>query len=225
MKKRVLSMMLSAVMALGILSGCGAETNSSTGNQSASELTTTEENESTAEEQNTEEKKVLTTAVSAELTTLYPLNMDIQNNIADKLVYEGLVNYVDGEVVPCLAESWEFSEDGCDLTFHLKEGVTFHDGTEFNAEAVKTDFEFAMTNENFSSIAAVSNLEGVDVVDEYTAVFHYPTPYFAYITDFCYPEVLVLVSPDVIEEGNYQTMTGSVGTGPYIYDEVVDGNL
>lgn len=208
--------MLSVFMAMGLLSGCESGSRK-TANENVTSAEQTDQK--TAEDG----KKVLTTAVSAELTTLYPLNMDIQNNIADKLVYEGLVNYVDGEVVPCLAESWEFSEDGCDITFHLKQGVTFHDGTPFDAEAVKKNFEFGMTNENFSNIAAVANLEGVDAVDEYTAVFHYPTPYFAYMMDFCYPEVMILVSPSAIEEGNYQNMKDVIGTGPYIYDELADG--
>ena len=42
--------------------------------------------------------------------------------------------------------------------------------------------------------------------------------------DFCYPEVMVLVSPAVLEEGNYQSMNGVVGTGPYVYEEIVDGD-
>ena len=45
--------------------------------------------------------------------------------------------------------------------------------------------------------------------------FRYPNAYFAYLMDFCYPEVMVLVSPAVLEEGNYQSMNGVVGTGPY----------
>lgn len=168
-------------------------------------------------------KKVLTTAVGAELTTLFPLNMDQQNYVATKLCYEGLVRYENGEPVPCLAESWEFSDDGCDLTFHLKEGVSYHDGTPFDAEAVKRVFEFGSDNSNFSGIAAVANLEGVDVVDEHTATFHYPAPYFAYLTDFCYPEVMILVSPAVIEDGNFESMKGVIGTGPYVYEEAVTG--
>jgi len=167
--------------------------------------------------------KILTTAVDGELTTLYPLNMDQQNYIATKLCYEGLLNYDNGTVVPCLAESWEFSEDGSDLTFHLKEGVQFHDGNPFNAEAVQACFEYAMGNENFSGIAAAANLQSVEVLNEYTVTFHYENPYFAYLMDFCYPEVMILVSPDVIEEGNYQTMKGVVGTGPYVYEELVTG--
>lgn len=210
MKKKLLSLLLSCALLCGALAGCGRnDTPPASGTPSdASQEETT---------------KTLTTAVGAELNTLYPLNMDPQNNIATKLCYEGLVNYVDGEVVPCLAERWEFSNEGKDLTFYLKEGVTFHDGTPFNAEAVATDFAFGHENPNFGGIAAVANLESVEAIDEYTVTFHYPAPYFAYLMDFCYPEVMILVSPAVIEEGNFQSMKGVVGTGPYVYDEIVDG--
>ncbi|MDF3002061.1 MAG: extracellular solute-binding protein family 5 [Bacillota bacterium] len=171
------------------------------------------------------QSKILTMATGHEINTLYPLNMDPQNNITTKLCYDTLVNYVDGKVVPSLAESWSFSEDGKALTFVLKQGVTFHDGKPFNAEAVKAVFEFAHLNPNFGGIKAVANLERVDAVDAYTVTFHYPTPYFAYLTDFCYPEVMTLVSPSVLEEGNYQTMKGVVGTGAYKYEEIKNGEF
>ena len=211
MKKRLLSLALCGALLCGALAGCGGNETPSTSQESSPSQTA-------------EEPKILTTAVSAELNTLYPLNMDVQNNIGTKLCYEGLVNYENGEIVPCLAESWEFSDDGKALTFHLKEGVTFHDGTPFNAEAVKTDFEFAHPNPNFSNISAAAKLESIEVVDEYTVTFRYPNAYFAYLMDFCYPETMVLVSPAVLEEGNYQSMNGVVGTGPYVYEEIVDGD-
>lgn len=211
MKKKLISLLLCGALLCGALAGCSSNS-ADTSDDSAS-----------ATSQSEETTKTLTTAVGAELNTLYPLNMDVQNNIGTKLCYEGLVNYENGEVVPCLAESWEFSDDGKTLTFHLKEGVTFHDGTAFNAEAVKADFDFAHPNPNFSNISAVANVESIEVVDEYTVAFHYPNAYFAYLLDFCYPETMVLVSPAVLEEGNYQSMNGVVGTGPYIYDEIVDG--
>jgi peptide/nickel transport system substrate-binding protein len=53
-------------------------------------------------------------------------------------IFEGLVRYKPGtsEVEPALAESWEISPDGLSFTFHLRKGVKFHDGTDFNADAV-----------------------------------------------------------------------------------------
>jgi len=57
-------------------------------------------------------------------------------------IFEGLVEYKPGttEVQPCLATSWEVSEDGLKFTFHLRKGVKFHDGTAFNADAVVFSF-------------------------------------------------------------------------------------
>lgn len=169
------------------------------------------------------EKKTLTLAVGAELTTLYPLNMDAQNLSATRLCYEGLVNYEDGEVKPWLAKSWNFSQDGRDLTFTLRDNVTFHDGGKFNAQAVKDNFVFKSKTPNFRAWPGVVNIKEIEVVDDYTVTFHYDTPYFGYLNDFTFREIMVCVSPKVIEEDNFQTMKGVVGTGPYIYSEVKDG--
>ncbi|WP_143153433.1 nickel ABC transporter substrate-binding protein [Desulfitobacterium chlororespirans] len=202
------SLGLGAVMLLSILTGCsGSSAAGKAGEEGAGQ----------------EGGKILTMATGHEINTLFPLNMDPQNNITTKLCYEGLVNYVNGEVVPGLAESWKFSQDGTQLTFFLKQGVSFHDGVPMNAESVKTQFEYAKANPNFRAIKAVANLERVEVKDDYTVTFHYPSPYFAYMTDFCYPEVMILVSPQVIEKDNFQTMKGVIGTGPYIYKEIVNG--
>ena len=58
-------------------------------------------------------------------------------------LYDGLVRYRDGtlEVEPALATSWSISDDGTEYTFELRSGVTFHDGTPFNAQAVKSTVE------------------------------------------------------------------------------------
>ncbi|TCP70480.1 ABC transporter substrate-binding protein [Baia soyae] len=67
-----------------------------------------------------------------------------------KQVLDTLVDYKDDstEVVPGLAEKWEKSKDGLTWTFHLKQGVKFHDGTPFNAEAVVFNFERWMDKKN-----------------------------------------------------------------------------
>ena len=54
------------------------------------------------------------------------------------------VNPADGTVNPWLADSWEISPDGLEYTFTLRPDVTFHDGTPFNAEAVKANFDTTM---------------------------------------------------------------------------------
>lgn len=72
-------------------------------------------------------------------------------------IFEGLVGVEPGtaDPAPMLAESWEQSDDGLSYTFTLKEGVTFHDGTEFNADAVCVNFD---RQNNFTGIAQSESL-------------------------------------------------------------------
>ena len=95
------------------------------------------------------EKKVLTYAIGAETTDLSTLYMNNSLYCTSKLVYENLVDFDNGEIVPGLAESWEYNDDQTELTFHLRQGVTFHNGEPFNAEAVKTNLEQKQTNPSY----------------------------------------------------------------------------
>jgi len=83
--------------------------------------------------------------------------------------YERLINIVDetGTMEPGLAESWEVSEDGLTYTFELRKGVKFHDGTEFDAEAVRFTWERIM---GIGTGAAQywQVVEDIEIVDDYT---------------------------------------------------------
>ncbi|MEP4649962.1 MAG: ABC transporter substrate-binding protein [Ilumatobacter sp.] len=88
------------------------------------------------------------------------------------LTYDRLVHQSSGaEAVPGLAESWEFSEDGGALDMKLREGVTFHDGEPFNAEAVKANIERGQTVENSAVSSELAVIEEVEVVDEFNVRF------------------------------------------------------
>ena len=82
------------------------------------------------------EANTLIVSYPDDIGTLDPHNYDSPMWI-QSLVYEGLTRYVDGEVVPAMAESWEISDDGTEYTFYLREGAVFSDGTPVNAEIVK----------------------------------------------------------------------------------------
>ena len=207
--KRILGLALAAVMCMGMLAGCG-------GTKSNSDAADTTSGTETSE-------KVLNIATIGETTTLSPLYMIADNRPTQKLLYEGLVKYVDGEIKPVLAEDWKLSEDGTQLTFYLRKGVTFHDGEPFNAEAAIANIESWHVNPSFTSLPGVVNYTNIEAVDEYTIRLTYDTPYFAYINDFCWPDVCTMISPKQITQGDFQTVNGYAGTGPYIYDEYVAG--
>ena len=95
-------------------------------------------------EGNTEEGATLTFATSADPVVLDgALVSDGESLRAIDQIFEGLVTLAPGgtEVVPNLATDWEANEDGTEWTFNLQEGVTFHDGTDFNADAVCFNFD------------------------------------------------------------------------------------
>ena len=122
-------------------------------------------------------------------------------------LYEGLTRYKSGtlEVEPALAESWTISDDGTEYTFKLRSGVKFHDGTDFNAEAVKFNFD-RMLDENhpfadtgpFPLAFFFSAVEETSVVDDMTVKFKLNAPYAPFLSNLAYPTGLI-ASPAAIE--------------------------
>jgi peptide/nickel transport system substrate-binding protein len=93
-------------------------------------------------------------------------------------LYDKLVDTDDKlEIVPMLAISWTISRDGKTVTFKLRQGVKFHDGTPFNAEAVRYNFE-RMQDPKFPSArrSEISSLQKVTVVDPYTVALPWRNP-------------------------------------------------
>ena len=142
-------------------------------------------------------------------------------------IYEGLVQFRDGslEVEPALAESWEISDDGTVYTFDLREGVTFHDGTPFDAEAVKFNFD-RMLNEDhpyydtgpFPLAFFFSSIQETRVVDEYTVQLVLNEPFAPLLSNLAYPTGL-MVSPEAVRESGEDYGRNPVGTGPYRFVE------
>ncbi len=95
----------------------------------------------------------------------------ILNYVYDRLVHQS----VDGQAVPGLAESWEFSDDAKTLTFKLRTGVKFEDGTPFDAAAAKANLDRALEPDSITAplLAAV---DSVEVVDESTIALQLNAP-------------------------------------------------
>ena len=146
--------------------------------------------------------------------------------------YEGLVAYQDGadtaEIVPELATDWTLSDDGLTYTFTLREGVTFHDGTEFNADAVVASFE-RRTAVDGGPAYMVGDVTAVTPVDDYTVDVTLAAPNSAFVDYLASPFGLKMVSPTVLTEEagddfaqTYLT-THDAGTGPYELSDVETG--
>jgi peptide/nickel transport system substrate-binding protein len=129
-------------------------------------------------------------------------------------------------LVPALAESWEISDDGLTYTFNLRKGVTFHDGTEFNADAVKFNMD-RMLDPDFEYYQSVASglmrwmwqdLESYRVVDSHTFEIKLSTPNIEFLRRLAMggSGTPRFVSPaSVMKNGNDSVETNPVGTGPY----------
>ena len=167
--------------------------------------------------------KVLNIATIGEVDCLYPIQMVPATYMLSRVCYDTLVTYQDGEIKPMLAESWEISEDGCTLTLHLRAGVKFHDGEDFNAEAVKANILDMQNSPAAYSLPTVGTVTEIECPDALTCVLHYDNPYYGLLTDLCWTDAMVMVSPKQIEAKLAGEPVIPVGTGPYMYEERVEG--
>lgn len=121
---------------------------------------------------------------------------------------------------PALAESWEMNEDGTEFTFKLRQDVKFHDGTPFNAEAVKVNMDRAALGTTPAAAAPAALVGYVETVvaDEYTAVVKFDSPHATFIQDLTRPW-LMIASPAAIEQYGVDFGQHPVGTGPFMFKE------
>src|SRR5215210_9023964 len=138
-------------------------------------------------------------------------------------LYDKLVDIdQDGEIVPMLAKSYDVSDDGTVYTFKLREGIKFHDGTNFNAEAVKFNLDRYQEEDSVRS-TEVESIESVEVVDPMTVrvTLSEPfAPFLAVLTD----RAGIMASPKAIEESGGRISKNPVGTGPFEFVERVRGD-
>jgi peptide/nickel transport system substrate-binding protein len=139
-------------------------------------------------------------------------------------MYDTLV-YLDpntGDFVPGLAEDWDVSENELVYTFYLREGVTFHDGTSFDAEAVRFNLD-RITSPDLASQKASFMLgpyERVEVVDDYTVRIYLSEP-FAPLIDSFSQVYLGMASPAAVEKWGSDYQLHQVGTGPFVFAEYI----
>jgi peptide/nickel transport system substrate-binding protein len=139
-------------------------------------------------------------------------------------LYDGLVRYRPGtlEIAPALATSWKVSDDGRTYTFTLRDGVTFHDGTPFDAEAVKFTFDRMLDPDHARHDTGpfplahffFGHVQSVTAVAAHTVRFRLDEPFAPFLSNLAYPTALI-VSPAAVEKHGADFGRHPVGTGAF----------
>jgi glutathione transport system substrate-binding protein len=204
----IIKLALTTVLATSVLlAGC------STANQSATDTT--------------KKRTDLVVAQAANPTTMDP--QDAQDTLSYsimKTMYEGLLGFdKDMKVVPVLAESMpELAKDAKSLTFKLKKGVKFQDGTDFNAEAVKANMDRVKDpNNKLKRTSLFATVDHTEVIDPYTVKIVLNQPFAAIVQTFAHPAAM-MISPKAIKEQGKEVQRHPVGTGPFQFVEWKDAD-
>ncbi len=136
-------------------------------------------------------------------------------------IFEGLTRIgPSGEVQPALAESWEISDDGKVYTFKLREGVTFHDGTGFDAEDVKFSLDRARAEDSTNAQKGLfAAIEAVEAVDPTTVKVTLKEPQGSFLYNLGWGDA-VIVAPESAEANKEKP----IGTGPFKFDNWAKGS-
>jgi glutathione transport system substrate-binding protein len=162
-------------------------------------------------------ERVITIAQYADAVSLDPQHTnDNASYSVEKPMLEGLIGFNEKmEQIPQLAEKWDASADARVYTFYLRKGVKFHDGTPFNAAAVKANFDRVRNPENkLRRYTLYKVISQIDVIDEHTVRFTLAEPFGAMIATFAHPAGGIN-SPTAVQKYGADYGKNPVGTGPY----------
>ena len=136
-------------------------------------------------------------------------------------VYEGLVRLDrNGNIVPALAKSWTVSPDGKTLTFQLRSGVKFHDGTPFTADDVVKTFERAKDkNSGHTHPEYYASIDSIEAGPDDTVVFHLSQPNSSLLFNLARPDSIIYPPSEAATQRSHP-----VGTGPFKFVSYTPGS-
>ncbi len=175
--------------------------------------------------QDTTQGGTVVAGLVAEPTSLDPAQLtDINSMRLVRNIYDGLTDFEPGtfNIRPSLATSWEVSGDGLSYTFHLREGVKFHDGTPFNADAVKFAFDRMLDDSHpyhntgpfpFASFY-FGAIQETQVLDDLTVKMVLRQPYAPLLNTLAVASGFI-PSPDAVKKYGADYNQYPTGTGPF----------
>jgi len=136
-------------------------------------------------------------------------------------LFEGLTRIDrNGAVQPALAESWTRTDDGLSYTFKLRQGVKFHDGTDFDSADVKFTFDRAMAADSTNAQKWIfTPIAAVETPDRYTVVIRLKQPIGPFLYNLGWGDAVMMAPESAANNRNTP-----IGTGPFKLDRWVKGD-
>lgn len=233
--KKWLGIMLAASMAF--LTACGSS-QTQTGDTSAPETETQSEAAAGETTQAAQEELVIpegesvsqdtdiVAAITVDITTMDPMDTsDTLSGGIQRMVMDGLFGFDDDmKIYPMLAESYEANDTATEFTIKLRQGISFTDGTPWNADAAMANFaKWGDKDLGLKRTTLLCNvLDHVEKIDDYTIKVYLTEPFGAFIPTLAHP-ACVMMSPVQIAAGPEVCAEHPVGTGQYKFVEWVPG--
>lgn len=227
MKKKFIAFLLAVLMLCSLFSAC--TDNPENGGTVTPPTNNGGNNNGGGDNSPTPLKDSLVVGVTSEYSQLVPLSSNTVVQNRDGLVvfalYDPLIwrDQITGELQPCIAESWEISNDGCEYILHLREDVTFHNGDKLTAEDVAWTLNLlpdcpSVSTQNYPT------WDHAEVVDEYTVKIVLSAPFAGMLNGLAAYHIVALSKDyfDAVGWDGYQA--NPVGTGPYSFVERVVGS-
>lgn len=210
--KKILALSLSGILAVGLMTGC-----------SQNSETSSEEKEIGVSSEVSETKD--TELIFVNYRDIRDLNPHLYAGemYAQSILYDTLVSITEDGYEGCLAESWTISDDGKTYTFKIREGVTFSDGTVCDANAILANFNAIIENkERHTWLEMMNLLVGVSAPDNHTFVIELSEAYYPMLTELGCIRPFAMISPNCMIDGSTKDgVEGYIGTGPYILTDFV----
>ena len=216
-RSRILALVLVLAMIFG--TGCGTGASSGVASQSTASGSASEANSESAPAE--EGSRDVVVAMAQDVSSLYAYEKgSYTNNQVLWHPYEALISKnAEMEFIPLLAESWEMADDNLTWTFHLREGVKFHDGSDFTAEDVVASYDKASVAGESLFVEKLAYVDSYEAVDDYTFVVKTKMPYPLLLDDLMF---VVITNKEDVEGKAPQEIAANInGTGRYKFVEWV----
>lgn len=237
---RKITLLATLILALVLISACGAETVEVT--RVVTETVTeqievtrmvegevvTEQIEVTrvvevpaADEAEPEGPFEVTMGIAANIDRLHPILTSLTTDwiVLEQIMDPLIILGPDGNFQPWLATDWSVSDDGLIWTFNLRDDVTFHNGEAFNAEAVKWTFDESITLEGSAQTNVINELAEINVLDDYTIEMVTNRPNAIWLSQIAH--VFIMPPAYTQEVGHDGFVEAPVGTGAFTFVEWV----